>query len=171
MNAALVFDNTGYGFIGPVSGSRSRFSVQRAVKDFNFTTYLADYRKYFNVLNRSALAYRILGGKSTGQDAQFFRIGGPFTFRGADYGDLIGTDFLVSNLEYRFPLLPFLSANYDFISAVAFLAAAAAWGGADIPGLVKRTFPPFSPDGGFHLNDLHSAYGFGFRFHVCAIIL
>lgn len=171
LNAALVFDNTGYGFIGPVSGSRSRFSVQHAVKDFNFTTYLADYRKYFNVMNRSALAYRILGGMSTGQDAQFFSIGGPFTFRGADYGELLGTDFLVSNLEYRFPLLPFLPASYDFISAAAFFDAAAAWGGADISGLVKSTFQPFSTDGGFHLNDLQAAYGFGFRFNLGPLML
>jgi Tol biopolymer transport system component len=171
LNTALVFDNTGYGFIGPMSGSRSRFSVQRAMKDFSFTTYLADYRKYVNVKNRSALAYRFLGGKSTGQDAQFFRIGGPFTFRGANYGELIGTDFLVSNLEYRFPLLPFLPANYDFLRATLFFDAAAAWGGADIPGLVKSTFQPFSTDGGFRLNDLQAAYGFGFRFNLGAISL
>jgi Tol biopolymer transport system component len=165
--AALVYDNTVYGPLGPLSGRRSRIEVQRTLNDFQFTTVLADYRKYFNVNNRSVLAYRLLGGANFGRDAKFqvFRIGGPYTFRGTDRADLLGTNFLVQNIEYRFPLLPFLPPTADFLSAVTFADAAAAWG-LDVPGLIKESFQPFSTQGGFHLQDLRGAFGVGARFNL-----
>jgi Tol biopolymer transport system component len=163
--AALVYDNTVYGLLGPLSGRRSRVEIQRATNDFKFTTVTADYRRYFNVNNRSVLAWRLLSGASFDRDAQIFRIGGPYTFRGADFGDLVGTRFLVQNLEYRFPLLPFLPPNADFLSGIAFTDAAAAWG-LDVPGLVKETFQPFSTSGGFHLQDLRGAFGVGARLNL-----
>jgi Tol biopolymer transport system component len=163
--AALVYDNTVYGPLGPLSGRRSRLEVQRAINDFQFTTVLADYRKYFNLNNRSVLAYRLLGGASFDRDAQVFRIGGPYTFRGTSDADLLGTNFLVQNIEYRFPLLPFLPPTADFLSAVTFADAAAAWG-IDVPGLIKENFQPFSTKGGFHLQDLRGAFGLGARLNL-----
>jgi outer membrane protein assembly factor BamA len=165
LGAALVYDNTVYGFLGPLSGRRSRFEIQRATNDFKFTTLTADYRRYFNINNRSVLAWRLLGGASFDRDAQIFRIGGPFTFRGTEFGDVLGTRFLVQNLEYRFPLLPFLPPNADFLSGVSFVDAAAGWG-LDVPGLVKESFQPFSTDGGFHLQDLRGAFGVGARLNL-----
>ncbi|MCI0698181.1 DPP IV N-terminal domain-containing protein [candidate division KSB1 bacterium] len=165
VGAALVYDNTVYGPLGPLSGRRSRIEVQRALNDFQFTTVLADYRKYFNINNRSVLAYRLLGGASFDRDAQVFRIGGPYTFRGTSDADLLGTNFLVQNIEYRFPLLPFLPPTADFLSAVTFADAAAAWG-LDVPGLIKEKFQPFSTKGGFHLQDLRGAFGLGARLNL-----
>jgi outer membrane protein assembly factor BamA len=165
VGAALVYDNTVYGPLGPLSGRRSRIEVQRATNDFQFTTVLADYRKYFNLNNRSVLAYRLLGGASFDRDAQVFRLGGPYTFRGTSDADLLGTNFLVQNIEYRFPLLPFLPPTADFLSAVTFADAAAAWG-IDVPGLVKENFQPFSTKGGFHLQDLRGAFGLGARLNL-----
>ena len=165
LGAALVYDNTVYGPLGPISGRRSRLEVQRATNDFKFTTVLTDYRKYFNVNNRSVLAYRLLGGASFDRDAQVFRIGGPYTFRGADSADLLGTNFVVQNIEYRFPLLPFLPPTADFLSGVTFADAAAAWG-IDVPGLVKEKFQPFSTKDGFHLQDLRGAFGLGARLNL-----
>ncbi|MEE9170475.1 MAG: hypothetical protein V3U73_11955, partial [bacterium] len=165
IGAAYVFDNSTYGPIGPFSGSRYRLTVQQTTNDFQFTTFFADYRKYKNISQRSVLAYRLLGGYSTGRDAQIYSIGGPYTFRGTDFNGLYGSKFLVQNLEYRFPLLPFLPPGYDFLSGVAFFDLAGAWG-EDIPGLVKETFQPFSSDGGFALNDLKGALGFGGRLNL-----
>jgi Tol biopolymer transport system component len=165
IGAAYVYDNSTYGPIGPFSGSRYRFTVQQTTNDFQFTTFFADYRKYKNISQRSVLAYRLLGGYSTGRDAQIYSIGGPYTFRGTDFNGLYGSKFLVQNLEYRFPLLPFLPPGYDFLSGVAFFDLAGAWG-EDIPGLVKETFQPFSSDGGFALNDLKGALGFGGRLNL-----
>jgi len=160
--AALVFDNTVYGLLGPLSGKRSRLEVQRAINDFKFTTAVWDYRRYYNVKHRSVLAWRVLGGASFERDAQVFQIGGPYTFRGADFGDIVGTRILAANLEYRFPLLPFLPPAADMLSAVTFADAAAGWG-LNVPGVVKESFQPFSAKGGFHLQDLRGALGVGAR--------
>jgi Tol biopolymer transport system component len=158
VGAALVYDNTVYGPLGPLSGRRSRLEVQRTTNDVQFTTVFADYRKYFRVNNRSVLAFRLLGGGNFGRDARFqvFRLGGPYTFRGTDTADLLGTQFIVQNLEYRFPLLPFLPPTADFLSAVTFADAAAAWG-IEVPGLVKKEF---------RWQDLRGAFGLGARLNL-----
>jgi Tol biopolymer transport system component len=163
--AAVVYDNTTYGPLGPFHGTRFRINADHATGGLNFTTYYADYRRYFNIGQRTVLSYRLMGGASTGPDEQFFRIGGPFTYRGSDYGELIGSRFLIQNIEYRFPLLPFLPPNADFLSGFAFIDAAAAWG-IDIPGFSKNTFQPFTTDSGFQLNDLRAAPGIGIRFNL-----
>jgi hypothetical protein len=168
VGGALVFDNTVYGPLGPTSGSRSRFSVETTMNDFQFTNYFADYRRYFNFGHRSVLAWRFMGGASVGRDEQIFGIGGPYTYRGADYEELFGTKFLISNLEYRFPMLPFLPASFDFLSAAAYYDAAAAW---DIPGYGNETFQPFSSEGGFGLKDLKSALGLGARLNLGYFLL
>jgi hypothetical protein len=168
VGGALVFDNTVYGPLGPTSGGRSRFSVETTMNDFQFTNYFADYRRYFNFGHRSVLAWRFMGGASVGRDEQIFGIGGPYTYRGADYEELFGTKFLLSNLEYRFPMLPFLPASFDFLSAAAYYDAAAAW---DIPGYGNETFQPFSSEGGFGLKDLKSALGLGARLNLGYFLL
>ncbi|MGH7595613.1 MAG: peptidase MA family metallohydrolase [bacterium] len=170
VGGALVFDNTVYGPLGPTSGSRSRFSVETTMNDFQFTNYFADYRKYFNFGHRTVLAWRLMSATSVGRDAQIFGIGGPYTYRGADYDTFFGTKFLVSNLEYRFPLLPFLPAKLDFLSAAAYYDAAAAWG-IDIPGYSKEAFQPFTTEGGFGLKDLKSAVGVGARLNLGYFLL
>jgi Tol biopolymer transport system component len=168
--AALVYDNTVYGPMGPMTGQRSRFEVQRATNDFQFTTMIGDYRRYFNVSPRSVLAWRVVGASSLGRDKQVFRIGVPETFRGSEFGDILGTNILIQNLEFRFPLLPFLPANADFLSGVTFVDAAAGWG-LNVPGLIKEEFKPFSTDGGFHLQDLRSAFGLGARLSLGYVAL
>ncbi|MCI0693403.1 hypothetical protein L0337_15535 [candidate division KSB1 bacterium] len=170
VGTALVYDNTVYGPLGPTSGSRSRFSVETTMNDFQFTNYFADYRRYFNFGHRTVLAWRLMSAASVGRDAQIFGIGGPYTYRGADYDTFFGTKFLISNLEYRFPLLPFLPAKVDFLSAAAYYDAAAAWG-IDIPGYSKETFQPFSSEGGFGLKDLKSAVGLGARLNLGYFLL
>jgi len=170
VGTALVYDNTIYGPLGPTSGSRSRLSVETTGKDFHFTNYSADYRRYLNIAHRTVLAWRLIGGASLGRDKQLIGLGGPYTYRGADYNDLIGTNYLISNLEYRFPLLPFLPANADFLSAAAFYDAAAAWG-VDIPGYSKASFQPFTSTDGFRLKDLQSALGIGARFNLGYFLL
>jgi len=165
VGAAYVFDNAVHGPLGPFNGVRSRFEVQRATNDLKFTTLVGDYRRYFNVKQRSVFAARLLAGGSFDRDAQVFQIGGPYTFRGADYADVVGTKFVVANVEYRFPLFPFLPPAADFLSAATFADFAGAWG-LDVPGLVKETFQPFSTQGGFHLQDLRGALGVGARLNL-----
>lgn len=162
---ALVFDNTLYGPLGPTNGTRRRFSVELTANDFNFTNLFADYRRYFGFSHRSVLAWRLAGAASVGQDQQYFFIGGPYTYRGADYDQLVGSRFLLSNLEFRFPLFPFLPPTFDWLSAGAFIDAAGAWG-VDAPGYSKLTFQPFTSDAGFRLKDLNAAVGLAARLNM-----
>ncbi len=167
VGAALVFDNTTYGLIGPMAGSRSRFSVEQIAGDFDFTFASVDYRRYFRISSRSALAWRFLGAGSFGQDKQVYGIGGPYTYRGADFNELFGSKFFVNNLEYRFPMLPFLPPQYDMLLGVAFLDAAAAW---DVPG-VDNSFRPFDTTNGLRLDDLNAALGVGARLNLGYFLL
>jgi Tol biopolymer transport system component len=170
VGGALVYDNTTYGPLGPTSGSRRRASVETTMMDFRFTNLLADYRRYFKLGHRSVLAWRLMGGASLGRDKQAFGIGGSYTYRGADENELIGSNFLINNLEVRFPLFPFLPANFDWLSAAAYYDAAAAWG-IDAPGYSKETFQPFTSAGGFGLKDLKSALGIGARVNLGYFLL
>ena len=168
---ALVFDNTVYGYIGPLSGSRSRFSLETTAGDLEYNTAFADYRHYFKISSRSTLAWRLMGGSNWGKDPQFFSIGGPFGYRGADYNELYGTNFFLSNLEYRFPLIPFLPANADLLSGAAFVDAAGAWGDGGYTGLQPNTFRAFSSEGGLRFQDLNAAVGVGARMNFGFILM
>jgi WD40 repeat protein len=46
-SSAFVGDNSTYGFISPVRGTRYRYEVEALTGDLKFTTALADWRKYF----------------------------------------------------------------------------------------------------------------------------
>jgi Tol biopolymer transport system component len=161
-NLAFVEDNTVWGFTGPLAGKRSRFSAESSIGDIDFTTLIMDSRRYFNIKRRSVIAQRTLLGGSFGGTPQIFRIGGPFTFRGTDYGELSGTRVLISNTEYRFPFLFFFGPEIDFLQAVFFWDMAAAW---------EEDLHPFSREDGFHFDDLNGAYGTGLRVGLGYLVL
>ncbi|MCB0270336.1 MAG: PD40 domain-containing protein [Calditrichaeota bacterium] len=169
-SAAMVFDHSTYGPLGPSKGYRSRFSVETTTNDIQSTTLLADYRKYFRTSNRTVLAWRFMGAGSVGKDDRFFDIGGPYYYRGADYNELIGSNFLLSNLEFRFPMLPFLPPTMDFLSGAAFADAAGAWG-INSRFYDNPTFQPFSNENGFRLNDLNAAVGLAARLNIGYFLL
>ncbi|MCA9727320.1 MAG: PD40 domain-containing protein, partial [Candidatus Eisenbacteria bacterium] len=102
---ALVHDNTLYGYTGPISGGRDRVSLDVAAGDLEFRSWIGDVRRYYNLRQQYALALRVLGATSDGRDPQYFRIGGPYTLRGYDYGQFRGTKLAMANVEFRFPLI------------------------------------------------------------------
>ncbi|MFQ5584054.1 MAG: hypothetical protein ACE5GL_06430, partial [Calditrichia bacterium] len=168
--AAYVFDNTIYGPLGPYRGIRSRLAVETTNGDFIFTNLLLDHRRYFNMFTRTVLAFRLMGGSSLGRDKRIFSLGGPYTFRGSDYDAIVGPNFILTNLEYRFPLFFFLPPQFDYLSGALFYDAAAAWG-IDIPGISEKKFQPFSSKGGPGLEDLRSAVGVGARLNIGYFLL
>ena len=153
---ALVFDNVLYGWTGPVHGSRSRFSVERAFGDLRFTTSIADYRRYFP-LGRAVFAVRAIAGMSQGEESQTFRVGGPETLRGFGYGTFRGENLGLLNLELRFPLLESLRLGWPLriglggIHGVLFLDGGGAFG------------DKARPIRGGRLDDVGADFGFGFR--------
>lgn len=162
---ALVQDNSIFGATGPIAGHRFRLQADTALGQLQFSTLMGDYRHYFNFARRYTLAFWLIAAGSLGENRQFFRIGGPYTFRGEDYGDLVGTRILMQNTEFRFPLLFWLPPTYDFLRGALFWDMAAAWDGDQ--------FQPFTKDGtGFvRFEDLRGAYGAGLRFGMGFLIL
>jgi len=47
-SAALVGDNAFFGFVSPVRGGRYRLEVQQTLGDVDFTTVIADWRRYYS---------------------------------------------------------------------------------------------------------------------------
>jgi len=152
---SLVHDTSLFGISAPISGTRTRVSVSQALGDLRFTNVFLDYRKYFPIKGpRYSYAYRFVGGGSVGRNERLFRIGGPFTFRGVDFGELVGTRTFFTNSELRFPLLPFLPIQYDFLTGMAFYDMGHAWFGND-----------------FGFNEIQTAYGVGIRFNLGGLLV
>lgn len=166
-DVALVRDTAFWGFSAPISGTRARLSMRQNVGDLQWTTFSMDYRKYIPIhIPRMSLAYRLSLGATYGRDNRIFGIGGPFTFRGVDFGLLRGTNLAFQNIEMRFPVFPFLPMQYDFITAVAFFDAANVWG---------ETFDIFgqSSQQGFNdsQNPILTSYGMGLRFNLGGLLV
>jgi hypothetical protein len=128
-SAALVYDTSNFGATSPVQGQRYRLEASPTFGSINFTSLLADYRRYFMPASFYTFAGRIMHyGRygSGGEDARLFPlyIGYPNLVRGYDVNSfdgsecipnatsqcplldrLVGSRLLVANLEFRFPLL------------------------------------------------------------------
>ncbi len=169
-NAGLIADNALYGSTGPINGGRSSYTAEHAFGDVSYTTLMLDWRRYSNLHHNYAFAQRLIGGTSFGRDPRLFRFGGAFTFRGVNYGDLKGSNALLGNLEFRFPLIEQLRFGWPGrislggINGVIFLDAASAWQKGETPRF-------FSKVGGFHADDLLFAYGAGARINLGYFIL
>ncbi|MEZ0335445.1 MAG: BamA/TamA family outer membrane protein [Gemmatimonadales bacterium] len=128
--AALVFDNSLFGYVGPFYGSRYRFELAQNLGGWTFTQFTADYRRYDRIIGPVVLALRGLVFGRAGPDASEFKIYAGSTelvrghtsgsFRGneclnaaepgtqtgcAALDRLNGTQLAVGNIELRFPLL------------------------------------------------------------------
>ncbi|TMQ49378.1 MAG: hypothetical protein E6K71_04745 [Candidatus Eisenbacteria bacterium] len=169
-NAGLVADNALYGSTGPINGGRSSYTAEHAFGDVSYTTLMMDWRRYSNLHHSYAFAQRLIAGSSFGRDPRLFRFGGAFTYRGVDYGDLKGSNALLGNLEFRFPLIEQLRFGWPGrislggINGVLFLDAASAWQKGQKPRF-------FSKEGGFHSDDLLFAWGAGARVNLGYFIL
>jgi len=171
--AALVFDNVLYGSTGPISGRRSRLEAEQAVGGLKFTTLSADYRRYSNIRKRYVLAFRTVGITSFGEYPETFRVGGPYTLRGLEFGEERGTSIMLTNLEFRFPLIDYvkfgwpLPLSFGGIRGLMFFDAGAAWSN-------PRDFKPIGGDAdrsGFYLNDVKASYGFGARMNFLGFLI
>jgi len=168
---ALVFDNTAYGYTGPVDGGRWRLSTRQFFGELNFGETIADWRKYWLFWKRITVALRGIGARRWGKNPQILYVGGPYTFRGAWYGDVRGHNLLLGNAELRFPLIDHLVMGFPpiylrGIGGVFFLDVAGAWFNGE-------GFKPFTRQGSklFSLEDAQAAYGFGIRMSLGYFVL
>lgn len=110
--AALITDNTLYGITGPIAGGRGRLEASQTFGELQFSRIIIDYRKYFNVLQRYAFAFRLYGLTSDGRDQELYPFGGPYDFRGADFWSVWGSKIAMVNAEFRFPMIEILAMGW-----------------------------------------------------------
>lgn len=168
---ALVYDNSAFGMTGPVDGSRYRISAQQFFGELSYSELIGDWRKYWLLGRRYSIALRGIGATRWGSDPQYFYVGGPYTFRGADYGDLQGTQLMLTNAEFRFPLIDHLVLGFPpvylrGIGGVFFFDMAAAT-------FADEPFQPFTGSRSklFRFKDAQAAYGFGVRVNFGYMLL
>ncbi len=164
-SAALVFDNANYGATSPVQGQRYRLEAAPTFGTIDYTSVLADYRRYVMPVPFYTIAGRILHyGRygSGGQDSRLFPlfIGYPNLVRGYDVGTfdtnecvanatstcptfdrLLGSRVLVGNLELRFPLLrPFGASRRMYgpvpVEVAFFADGGVAWNSGERPSFL-----------------------------------
>jgi Tol biopolymer transport system component len=160
-SAALVFDTSIFGATSPVGGQRYRLEVAPTTGDLRYTSFLADYRRYFMPAQFYTLATRVIHyGRygSGGEDSRLYPlyIGYPSLVRGYDvntidasecgpvlnvcpaFDRLVGSRILVGNLEFRFPLLRPFGAEPGMygplpVEVALFADAGVAWSQATTP--------------------------------------
>ena len=185
-SAAFVLDSAVFGATSPVAGQRSRIELQPTFGSIQYTSALADYRKYVMPASFYTIAGRVLHYGRYGSGAEDFRlvplfIGYPQLVRGYNVGSLlneecastitgscrefdrlVGSRMLVGNLEFRFPLLrPFGATGRMYgpvPTEVAFFAdSGVAWNQGDKPSFAGGDRRPVSSAGvSFRIN----AFGF-----------
>jgi hypothetical protein len=174
-SAALVYDTSSYGATSPVLGQRYRLEVAPMTGGVNFTTLLADYRRYFMPAQFYTIAGRVMHYGRYGSDADSgllypLFIGYPNLVRGYDSGSfsagecpvngatcpafdrLLGSRILVANLEFRFPLLrPFGLSQRMYgplpVEFALFADGGVAWTGGDSPDFLGGSRRPVSSVG------------------------
>jgi Tol biopolymer transport system component len=72
--AAMVYDNTIFGFTGPVLGQRYRVEVAPTGGSLNYIGTLFDYRRYFMPFRNITFAGRLLQFGRFGKDGEDFRL-------------------------------------------------------------------------------------------------
>ena len=166
---AFVHDSAFFGSFGPVEGSRWRASIARGVafenQDVSRTTGFVDWRAYNTIFWRNSIALRLTGAASVGEDRRVFYLGGPYTLRGYDWQQFIGTKMWMASFEYRFPLLDYLIFGwpgrwgFSNIGANLFFDVGNTW--------VDR-WPKVFKTGTDHLelDDAKSDFGFGIYMDV-----
>lgn len=151
-SAALVYDNSLFGWVGPLRGQRYRLEVSQAVGDWRFTQATVDYRRYDHLFGPFTLATRALYFGRLGRDADQFQIFGGNTelirghtsgsyrenecLSGADpnsssgcaaFDQLIGSQVGVASAELRFPLFGFLPVGFPVFEGAFFYDVGLVW--------------------------------------------
>jgi len=185
---ALVGDSAILGATGPMLGERYRVQVTSNVGGLNYTSLLADYRRYLMPVRPYTVAVRLVHSGRYGGDAGDFRlrdayVGSPALVRGYGPTDVVRSDcpsgsascpalntllasrVVVGKLELRVPLWSAMTGatrvRYGMlpVDAFVFADAGAGWGG-------EQRFGPGGTDGRF----VRSA-GFGVRANLFGLVL
>ncbi len=193
----LVFDNALWGAVGPRVGSRMSVDFDYAPglwDNAEYFTAMVDLREYTWVSSEVTLATRLAGGISFGQDRQRFFLGGALPhrrstgdvegvgdvyqfytsyadlLRGWDYVSLNGTRYGVASVEFRYPVLNYLSLAapipMTFTRGRGVIFTDLGFVSDDL-----STFKGARGHGGYRLEDIKMSFGTGFRLNVGYFVL
>jgi roadblock/LC7 domain-containing protein len=111
-------DNTLWGPTGPMDGSRARLTLAYTTdirySNVNYYTILADYRNYWRLSTRSALASRFNLWYNDGKEARRFFMGGSWDLRGWPRWEIRGQKIWFTSQELRFPFVDQLAIRFPF---------------------------------------------------------
>jgi Tol biopolymer transport system component len=148
--AAYVYDTSFFGATAPILGQSYRIEFTPYFGgNLNFSSFLADYRRYFMPVRPFTLAFRVMhygryGNNAT--DSRFYPLflgyetllrgynSGSFGVNEFDvYNQLFGSKLAIANVELRFPLFGVLGIGRGYygilpLDFVAFYDAGIAWG-------------------------------------------
>ena len=187
--AALVGDNSLWGYVGPVAGERKRISLEYIPEvgrnSLPHSAVEIDYRKYIHFGDNYSLALRLSGGHSWGKKPKIYYLGGTeewinyhlakkdfyslsdiyinklvVPLRGYDYFELEGNKYMLLNLEFRYPFVKYLDLGFPPITVSRLYGALFADLGAATYGSPRSI--AFFRDG--RLKDPKMGVGFGMRF-------
>ncbi len=135
---SYVMDNALYYWTGPIDGSRFNFTLSYTTdirySNVNYYSVMFDYRRYFRIGLRSAVASRFEFLYNHGKEARRYFLGGSWDLRGWPRWSIRGTKRWITSHELRFPLLdrvgfdfPFGSITLGVLRAALFFDAGNSW--------------------------------------------
>jgi outer membrane protein assembly factor BamA len=135
---SFVHDNTLWGPTGPLDGSRFRlllgYTSDIKYSNENYYSLITDYRHYFRLSYRTALAARGAIFINEGKNSRRYFGGGSWDLRGWPRWSVRGEKMWLSSVELRFPLLdnigfnfPFFGLNFTNVRGAIFFDAGSAW--------------------------------------------
>ena len=166
-SAALVYDTSIAGPVGPLLGRRYRLEVAPTFGDLRLSSVLGDYREYWMPFRPFTVAGRVLFFGRYGGDAEDTRlsplfVGYPTLVRGYDFDSfdiqdcsvtadgrcpefdqLLGSRMLVGNLELRFPLYGLFTGRLEYgplpVEGMLFTDVGVAWTRDEKPSFANGT--------------------------------
>jgi hypothetical protein len=176
-SVALVRDSSFFGATAPVYGSRSRLEIGRTIGTVQYTSLLADWRRYYMPKRPLTLAVRALHLGRYGRHSQHDQLidlfagypefvhgygGGSFAIAdcltGASspecglFRSLLGSRMLVTNFEVRAPLPGIFKGEIEYgrlpIDLVFFADGGVVWSASDRPWFAGGSRRPVRSAGG-----------------------
>ncbi|MGA9363521.1 MAG: BamA/TamA family outer membrane protein [Bacteroidota bacterium] len=115
---SFVHDNSLWASSGPIDGDRFiltlAYTTDVQYSNVDYYTVIADYRRYFRLSQRSALAVRGQVFYNEGQEARRFFMGGSWDLRGYPRWSLRGKKLWLTSAELRFPFIDQLGVKFPF---------------------------------------------------------
>ncbi len=137
-SVSYVKDNALYYYTGPIDGNRFNVTLSYTTdirySNVNYYSAMFDYRRYFRIGLRSAVATRFEFLYNHGKEARRYFLGGSWDLRGWPRWSIRGTKRWLTSAELRFPLLdrvgfdfPFGSINLGIMRGALFVDAGNSW--------------------------------------------